>query len=261
MIRRTSVDGPRGRLSALVGGAGSRESALLLVHPANLQGAAWLPVAERLGEGRTWIAPDLRGHGHSARRGPFDVAAWAADAWAVVEAAGAHRIDVVGASVGAAVAVELAREHADAIASITTIGGAFLPAPEHRDALLEGLAAGRAHDVLRRRAAEQALAPGAPRPLVDRVQRDMTINDAETMAALWRGALATDVRPVHRHAGIRYRVVVGELDQACPPAESAWFAEAVGTDATVLAGVGHLPMYEAPERVAAMLTEHERTTA
>jgi pimeloyl-ACP methyl ester carboxylesterase len=61
--------------------------------------------------GRRWIAPDLRGHGDSDRpRDPdsYRLPVMVADLEAVLDDAGAARVDVVGYSLGARIAVEFA---------------------------------------------------------------------------------------------------------------------------------------------------------
>ncbi len=48
-------------------------TAILFIHPINLQGACWLAVAKALEPERFSVMPDLRGHGRSFASGPFSL--------------------------------------------------------------------------------------------------------------------------------------------------------------------------------------------
>ncbi|ADB54019.1 alpha/beta fold hydrolase [Conexibacter woesei] len=276
--RTTTVAGPAGRLAVHVtepagpgsaargaraaGGAASGGETVLLVHPANLGGCCWTSVAERLaGEhGATCVAIDLRGHGGSDRRGPFGVAEWADDCAAVLDALELPAVHLVGASVGAAVAVELAVRRPAAIRSLTTVGGAFLPAEQFAGPLLDAIDARGPEQALREHAAQDALAPGSDTALADRVAADLSVNDAATAAAIWLASLRTDFRPLAGALRAPALAVVGEHDTTCPPDESAAFARLTGARLELLDGIGHLPMYEAPARLAALLAAHAGLT-
>lgn len=54
------------------------------------------------------IAPDLRGHGASARTGGYSVERFAADTWQLLDQLGVPQADVLGYSMGGAVAMQMA---------------------------------------------------------------------------------------------------------------------------------------------------------
>lgn len=256
VARATTVAGPAGRLAVRVTGQAGGAT-VLLVHPANLGAGCWTAVAELLAAGgATCVAVDLRGHGGSDRRGPFGVAEWAEDCAAVLDALALDPVHLVGASVGAAVAVELAVRRPDAVRSLTTAGGAFLPAEDAAGPLLEAIEALGPAAALREHAARDALAPGSDPALAERVATDVSVNDAATTGAIWRASLWTDVRPHAAALRAPALAVVGEHDTTCPPDESAAFARLTGARLELLAGVGHLPMHEAPARLAALIAGH-----
>jgi pimeloyl-ACP methyl ester carboxylesterase len=99
-----------------------RGDVVLLVHGLGSSGADWafqiLPLAERF----RVIAPDLRGSGRSsAARGPFSVAQFAADLWALLDALDIEHAHLVGFSLGGAVALEMALAQPARARSLVTI--------------------------------------------------------------------------------------------------------------------------------------------
>lgn len=247
-----------GRISVRTWTSGAPDDeTLVLLHPANLGSGCWDAVAARLAERFACIAVDLRGHGDADRGGPYGVAGWADDCAPLLDELAGTTVHLVGASVGAAIAVELTARAPERVRTLTGIGGAYLPAPEDAGELTREIVALGPTEALRRHLVLDALADDAPPALAARVARDLSENDAETVTAIWRAALATDVRPaLAALAEVACLAIVGEHDRTCPPAESAWFADATGGRLERLPGVGHLPIYEAPATVAALLTHH-----
>ncbi|MGI5452034.1 alpha/beta fold hydrolase [Streptomyces sp. CA-249302] len=91
---------------------------LLLLHSRGTDGADWTPVAERLATGlspRRVYAPDLRGHGCSDWPGEYTYEAMRDDVRACLDALRIERADVVGHSLGGAVAYLLAQQDPDVV--------------------------------------------------------------------------------------------------------------------------------------------------
>ncbi|MFI6601478.1 alpha/beta fold hydrolase [Nonomuraea sp. NPDC050536] len=254
-IERRTVDTASGRLSVLLRHGQEGTTPVLFLHPANLSARCWRMVTGRLPADQGWIALDLRGHGESTRSGTYGVANWTEDCAHVLSSLGVARAHLVGASAGAAVAVELAARHPELAVSLVTIGGAFLPADPEEGTLIEDIVAVGPERALSRHAAAEAVAvPEAAEEAI----ADLSRNDAATTIAIWRAAAATDTGRAAAALRCPALVIVGELDRTCPPEESAGFAEATGARLEILPGIGHLPMYEAPQDLASLLTEHLR---
>ena len=92
--------------------AGEGDSVVLLIH--GIVGCAqqWDPVARILAENYTVIAPDLLGHGESAKpRGDYSLGAYAASVRDLLVALGHRRATVVGHSLGGGIAMQFSYEY------------------------------------------------------------------------------------------------------------------------------------------------------
>ena len=90
--------------------AGNGESVVVFVHGIAGSSATWAPVMERLDPDRyTMIAPDLLGHGESAKpRGDYSLGAYASGIRDLLAVLGHERATFVGHSLGGGIAMQLA---------------------------------------------------------------------------------------------------------------------------------------------------------
>lgn len=127
MVRRLDITGADGvRLAAWefteeqTPPARTSGSGVLLLH--GLMGSAshWAPTARWLAERHRVVALDQRGHGRSEKPagGPFTREAYVADAAAAVEQLGLGPVTLVGHSMGALTAWQLAAEHPDLVRAL-----------------------------------------------------------------------------------------------------------------------------------------------
>lgn len=92
--------------------AGEGDSVVLLIHGIAGCASQWDPVARILAEHYTVLAPDLLGHGESAKpRGDYSLGAYAASVRDLLVALGHRRATVVGHSLGGGVAMQFAYEY------------------------------------------------------------------------------------------------------------------------------------------------------
>jgi 3-oxoadipate enol-lactonase len=81
---------------------------LLLIHGLGSSGDDWAFQRDEFARIRTVIMPDLRGSGRSAKPpGPYSIREFASDFWALADSLGFADIDILGFSLGGAVAVEM----------------------------------------------------------------------------------------------------------------------------------------------------------
>ena len=106
--------------------AGSGGPVLVLVHGITSTSATWAKVLPYLGERFTVIAPDLLGHGESAKpRGDYSLGAYASGIRDLLIALGHERATFVGHSLGGGVAMQLAYqfpEHCERLVLVASGG-------------------------------------------------------------------------------------------------------------------------------------------
>lgn len=88
---------------------------LLLLHGLGSSSHDWEHQVPELSRHFHVIAPDLRGHGASARTGGYSVERFAADTWQLLDQLGHSRVDVLGYSMGGAVAMQMALDRPGAV--------------------------------------------------------------------------------------------------------------------------------------------------
>jgi pimeloyl-ACP methyl ester carboxylesterase len=210
---------------------------------------------------------DNRGIGNSAEvSAPFTIADLAADALAVMDAAGLETAHVLGISMGGMTAQELALAHPDRLRSLT-LGctycggpGSSLIAPEDARPLLEAMGSGDL-DRIFKAAYEVNLSPtfradeshhadftamaGALPARQQTVQLQLqAIGGHDTQDRLAEIAAPT-------------LVVHGTEDRMIPVANGGLIASLVpGAHLEILDGVGHMFWWEQPERSAELLRAH-----
>src|SRR5438067_11372958 len=93
--------------------SGTGDSVVVFVHGIAGSSSTWVPVMERLDGARyTMIAPDLLGHGESAKpRGDYSLGAYASGIRDLLVVLGHERATVVGHSLGGGIAMQFAYEY------------------------------------------------------------------------------------------------------------------------------------------------------
>lgn len=98
-------------------------SPVVLVHGANLDSRSWASLAAELATSHRVVLTDLRSHGRSRDAdGPFS---FRDDLLEVLDAAGAEHVTLIGHSLGAQIAIDLALARPDRIERLVLIGPAI----------------------------------------------------------------------------------------------------------------------------------------
>ena len=235
---------------------------LLLVQGLGYGRWGWEPVVPRLAERRRVIVFDNRGIGDSDRpQGPYTAAEMAGDALAVLDAAGVARADVLGASLGGAVAQELALRHAERLEKlvlVATMSGMTNMHPIPAQTLqLMGEAATLEPAVALRRFIENALEPEPDAAVVERLVELRTANPPDPVgwaaqAGIWTTFDVWDELP---SIDLPTLVVQGEGDVVVDPRNAALLAERIpGAQLELVAG-GHLFFWNRPAEFAKLVLE------
>ncbi|MBA2336534.1 MAG: acetoin dehydrogenase dihydrolipoyllysine-residue acetyltransferase subunit [Acidimicrobiia bacterium] len=253
------VDGIMVRYGRLGGG----ERTVLLIHGYGGDLDNWLFTTTALAEGFDVVALDLPGHGQSAIFLPGEtVADLARFVERFCEVLALGRVDVVGHSLGGAIAARLAIDHPDRVERLALIAPVGL-GPEINTGYLDGFASARSRRDLKAVLAELYTdQTHVSREMVDQVLRYIRLDGVpQLLARLRAGITADDVQadqPVLDldPAQVPLLVMWGSADRVVPAAHAA--AAPAGAEVVVLEGGGHMVQIERPGQVNATLARHLR---
>jgi pimeloyl-ACP methyl ester carboxylesterase len=256
--------------------AGSGDQVVVLLHGITSTAEAWREVMPRLAERYTVIAPDLIGHGRSAKpRGDYSLGAYAAGVRDLIAVLGYERGTVVGHSFGGGIAMQFAYlfpEYVDRMALIASGGlgrevhpllrAATLPGSEWVLPLIAREWPVRAGDAVRSAAAKIGIEAGPDlaefargyASLVEEGASDAFIHtmrsvidhDGQRVSALDRLYLADQLPTMF---------IWGDADPVIPVEHGRNAHRVVPNSSYVeIEGSGHWPMLDAPNRIVEELT-------
>jgi pimeloyl-ACP methyl ester carboxylesterase len=262
-------------------GAGSGP-VVLLVHGITSTSATWAKVLPYLAERYTVIAPDLLGHGESAKpRGDYSLGAYASGIRDLLLALGHVRATFVGHSLGGGIAMQLAYqfpEHCERLVLVASGGLGPEITPLLRAASLPG-----AELVLPFLADERLLGTGRTvgrmlgrvglrvhTDLQEVLRGHASLSDGETRAAFLH-TLRTIVDPrgqrvdasdrLYLAQAIPFLVIWGERDPIIPVAHAHKAHQLVpGSRLEIFPEVGHFPHLDDPMRFHRLLDDFIRTS-
>ena len=267
------------RLCYRCGGSGPL---LVLIHGITNSSASWEPVLPLLEQRFTVVAPDLLGHGDSAKpRGDYSLGSFASLLRDLLLALGHHRATIVGHSLGGGIAMQMAYQFPERVERLVLVGSGGLGrqvTPMLRAVALPG--------------AEYVLPLLASRALVSagtklggwigwtglRFGPDMA-GIAAGLASLQdieaRRAFVHTARSVIDVAGQRVNatdklylaeavptlIMWGERDPIIPARHGIRAHELMpGSRLRIFEGAGHFPHHDDPEAFAAAMTDFLDTT-
>lgn len=260
--------------------AGAGE-ALLLIHGMAGSSATWRAVIPELAKRYRVVAPDLLGHGESAKpRGDYSLGAFAAWLRDLLDELGIRQATVIGQSLGGGVAMQFTYQHRDYCQRLVLISSGGL-GPD-LNWILRILSAPGAELVLPVVAPQPVLNLGnklgswltsagikSPRTgemwsaycsLSDRPTRQAFLRTLRSVVD-YRGQAVSALGKIHVSYGLPTLLIWGEQDRIIPVAHGYAAHEAVpGSRLEVLAGVGHFPHVESPNAVVDILDDFITTT-
>ncbi|MEV0670813.1 alpha/beta hydrolase [Mycobacterium sp. NPDC050441] len=248
---------------------------ILLLHPFLLSQSVWKYVAPQLAQtGRYEVfAPTMAGH-HGGAHAPMllDVASLADDVERRLDALGWTTAHVVGNSLGGWVAFELERRgRARTLTGIAPAGGWSMFTPAKYEIIAKFMAAlpvvlattALRQQVLRLPLSKQIsyLAVSATPDVLNAGDRHDLIDDVAHCPAYFKlmvKALTTAGLMEIGDSHTPTQLVICEKDRVLPaPRFTRHFTASLAPDAvvTTLKGVGHVPMFEAPDTITRVITE------
>ena len=256
--------------------------AVVLVHGITSSSQAWRSVFDALAEHHTVIAPDLLGHGRSAKpRGDYSLGAYASGIRDLLAVLGIPKVTVVGHSLGGGIAMQFAYQFPDRLERLVLVdsGGlgqevsialraATLPGSELvMPFLFSGLnrAVGRtvgkllSRTGMRASADVQGLVVGLD-SLGDADKRRAFLHTARSVIdPLGQRVDARD--RLYLSEGVPTMLVWGEKDPIIPLAHGRRAHELMPHSRfEVFPGAGHFPFNHDPERFVAVLSDFIATT-
>ena len=250
---------------------------VLLIHGITSNADTWRRVIPLLAESHTVVAPDLLGHGGSAKpRGDYSLGAYASGLRDLLAALGHERATVVGHSMGGGIAMQLAYQFPERVERMALVSSGGLGrevSPLLRAATLPG--AGWVLPLLTRSGPRFALGAGAEAlaRLGRRTRADVrgtafglrSLSDAEARRAFLHTARsildgsgqrvsATD--RLYLAEGMPTLIIWGDRDPMIPVAHGlAAHAAVPHSQLELFEGAGHYPFEEDPERFASLLAQ------
>jgi sigma-B regulation protein RsbQ len=236
--------------------SGTGNPTLVLVHGWAFDRHLWDNEVKRLSSRYRVVTLDLAGHGESGRqRAKWTMGAFGEDVKAVVEAANAKDVVLVGHSMGGAVVVEAARRMPERVKGIVLID-TLLDVEQRTPAeAIESMAKQLAADypgTVTKMTTEYLFAPATPVPVKERVLRHTTAIPADTSIAMLRESWTYDPVPALRDIKVPVRAVNSDK---FPTNLDVNRRHMPGFAAFIVAGTGHYPMLEDPKRFSAGLDE------
>ncbi|CPR05484.1 alpha/beta hydrolase [Mycobacterium bohemicum DSM 44277] len=255
--------------------------ALLLIHGMAGSSDTWRAIIPRLSKQFRVIAPDLLGHGMSAKpRGDYSLGAFAVFLRDLLDELGVDRATVVGQSLGGGIAMQFAHQHRDYCERLVLIGSGGL-GPE-LSPLLRFLSAPGAELLLPVIAPQPVLnvgeklgswltSAGIRSPRTGQMWHAYaSLSDAQTRRAFlrtlrsvvdYRGQAVSALNKLHVAADLPTLLIWGDHDRIIPVAHAYAAHDALaGSRLEVIEGVGHFPHAEAPSAVADILEDFIAST-
>jgi pimeloyl-ACP methyl ester carboxylesterase len=238
---------------------------LLLMHGLGYGRWGWEPILDAFADDFQVLFYDNRGIGDSdVPPGPYTARQLAEDAVAVLDAAGIERADVVGTSLGGMAAQELALgspERLNRLVLACTTPGGFSSHPMPQQTVELMLAAPTlAPDVALRRFVENALAPGAPDELVERIYALRLANPFDPKGWQAQAGAGAGFDAFERFGEIQAPtlVVTGTEDAVVDPRNSELLAERIPAARLERVPGGHLFFWEDPTTFVTLVKDFLR---
>jgi pimeloyl-ACP methyl ester carboxylesterase len=262
---------------------GGRGPVLLLLHGITNSAASWEPVFAQLARRFTVIAPDLLGHGQSAKpRGDYSLGASASLMRDLMVALGHERATIVGHSLGGGIAMQMAYQFPERVERLVLVssGGlghevtpmlraVALPAAEYVLPLLASRPlvtvgaklGGWIQQIGLRVGADIAAMASGVASLQDIEARRAFVHTARSVIDI-SGQRVSAIDKLYLAEAVPTLIMWGDRDSIIPAHHGIRAHELMpGSRLRVFGGAGHFPHHDEPAGFTAALTDFIDTTA
>jgi 3-oxoadipate enol-lactonase len=230
---------------------------IIFIHGYPLDHSIWLPLVPGLENHARLILPDLRGHGQSpAPAGVYSMDLLAADILALMDDLGFPRAVLAGHSVGGYIALHFARNYPERLAGLALVAShCFADPPERKQIRLE--TAEKVEKTGKAGYITESMLPSLTpdKALQNKLRSIIEKAKPNGVAGILRGmAERSDTCDVLPKLNVPAVIIAGELDVHLSVEKAQQMADLMKKPwLEMIAGAGHTPMMEAPERVSEIL--------
>ena len=254
---------------------------IVLLHGITGSSATWNKIIPRLSDHYTVIAPDLLGHGESAKPpGDYSLGAYANLVRDLLEALDLKRGTIVGHSLGGGVALQFAYQFPERCERLVLVSSGGLGREVHpilRAAVLPGaelvlpwLALGLTRGIGTMMKAMGKIGFRESSDLAETWRSFVSLGDPEARRAFLHtvrslidigGQIVSATDRLYLAHGLPTLIVWGENDPLIPVSHGVHSQQLMpGSRLEIFPGAGHFPFLDDPERFAAVLLDFIRTT-
>ncbi|HEX5193804.1 MAG TPA: alpha/beta fold hydrolase [Solirubrobacteraceae bacterium] len=259
---------PRLHLSETTTGSAPREPArpVVLIHGVGDRSESWGGVIDRLPPGLDVVTYDLRGHGDSDKPpGPYSLDDFVTDHVSVLDSLGIERCHVVGFSLGGMIAQAIALTRPETVDRLVLVSCVAGRTEREREAVLARLAVvenegpGGTAKVSGARWFTDGFIAAHPEA-VERRLAELAANDPVGYAAAYRVLATNDLADELSAIDAPTLIITGEHDIGSPPHMAQTMHERIpDSRLTILEGMRHSVLVEAPELIASQIGEFLRS--
>ncbi|WP_082983271.1 alpha/beta fold hydrolase [Mycobacterium sp. 1423905.2] len=245
---------------------------LLLIHGMGGNSNNWRKMIPALSKNYRVIAPDLLGHGQTAKpRGDYSLGAFAVWLRDFLDALGIPRVTVIGHSLGGGIAMQFTHQHRDYCERLILLSSGGLGGEVNRALRLCSLPGSEyvlqvaaSKPVITARKAISAL-KNADRDLSEHWEAHTALANPENRQAFLRtlravvdrrGQAVCALNRLHANANVPVMIISGDQDRVIPIAHAYAAHQAMPHSRLhILAGVSHHPHTERPDAVASLIDD------
>lgn len=245
--------------------AGNGDDVIVFIHGFPLTRAIWAEQIRALSARTRVLAIDLRGMGNSSvTEGPYLMESLAGDVAAVLDHFGVERATLVGHSLGGYVSLAFARMYAERLRRLALVASRIIAdtpqAAQHRRELAADAESTHSNARIIAEFAQRTLGATTRRErpeIAEKFEKIAEKNDPRGLAAMLRGmAMRDSAEDIAGDLTMPVLVAAAEEDPLVPLTEASATAAAFPSGSLVtIAGAGHVPMLETPDRLSAVLAD------